>query len=213
SDAVLSRRAVARDVPRSRDRIRGARLQPARLRHAQKALLVRLLFSRALAIGFAAIAIAIVSGCGGDRGLDLPKGASVLRLADVDDVPTLDPAAGYDTASWTFEQMIFDTLVRYSDGGVDLVPDIATSWDESSDARACSVHLRREARFTNGRAVTAADFKYEIERVLDPATRSKGMEYFREITGAKEFQAGHVHEVGGIATPDPWTIVFHLDGP
>ena len=32
----------------------------------------------------------------------------VLRLADADDVPTLDPAAGYDTVSWTFEQAIFD---------------------------------------------------------------------------------------------------------
>ena len=142
-----------------------------------------------------------------------PPGAQVLHLAVQDDVPTLDPAAGYDTASWTFEQMIFDTLVRYSDGGVDLVPEIATSWDESPDARVFTFHLRRDARFTNGRAVTAADFKYEIERVLDPATRSKGMEYFREIAGAAEFQAGHAHEVGGIATPDPWTIVFHLDGP
>ena len=137
----------------------------------------------------------------------------MLHLAVQDDVPTLDPAAGYDTASWTFEQMIFDTLVRYSDGGVDLVPEVATRWDESPDARVFTFHLRRDARFTNGRAVTAADFKYEIERVLNPVTRSKGMEYFREMTGAAEFQAGHAREVGGIATPDPWTIVFHLDGP
>jgi ABC-type transport system substrate-binding protein len=140
-------------------------------------------------------------------------GAQVLHLAVQDDVPTLDPAAGYDTASWTFEQMIFDTLVRYSDGGVDLIPQIATSWDESPDARVFTFHLRHDARFTNGRAVTAADFKYEIERVLNPATRSKGMEYFRQITGAAQFQAGHAREVSGIATPDPWTMVFYLDGP
>ena len=50
----------------------------------------------------------------------------VLRLADADDVPTLDPAAGYDTASWTFEQAIFDTLVRYGDGDIELEPDLAT---------------------------------------------------------------------------------------
>ncbi|MGH7984735.1 MAG: hypothetical protein ACREQX_00380, partial [Candidatus Binataceae bacterium] len=50
--------------------------------------------------------------------LNLPPGASVLHVADTDDVPTLDPAAGYDTVSWSFEQMIFDTLVRYSAGGV-----------------------------------------------------------------------------------------------
>ena len=161
----------------------------------------------------AAVGGAGCRGAGAPAIPDLPPGAQVLHLAVQDDVPTLDPAAGYDTASWTFEQMIFDTLVRYSDGGVDLVPEIATSWDESPDARVFTFHLRRDARFTNGRAVSAADFKYEIERVLDPATRSKGMEYFREITGAAEFQAGHTREVAGIATPDPWTIVFHLDAP
>ena len=178
--------------------------------------------ARSRALAAAALWLAAASGAAvggaGCRGAGapampaFPPGAQVLHLAVQDDVPTLDPAAGYDTASWTFEQMIFDTLVRYSDGGVDLVPEIATSWDESPDARVFTFHLRRDARFTNGRAVTAADFKYEIERVLDPATRSKGMEYFREITGAAEFQAGHAHEVAGIATPDPWTIVFHLDG-
>jgi len=173
------------------------------------------------ALAAAALWLAAASGAAGGgagcRGAGapampaFPPGAQVLHLAVQDDVPTLDPAAGYDTASWTFEQMIFDTLVRYSDGGVDLVPQVATSWEESPDARVFTFHLRHDARFTNGRAVTAADFKYEIQRVLDPATRSKGMEYFREIAGAAKFQAGHAHEVGGIATPDPWTIVFHLD--
>ena len=142
-----------------------------------------------------------------------PPGAQVLRLAEQDDVPTLDPAAGYDTASWTFEQMIFDTLVRYSDAGVDLVPDVAQSWEVAPDAKQFTFHLRRDVRFTNGRPVTAADFRYEIERVLDPATRSKGMEYFREIAGAVDFQDGRARAVSGIVTPDPWTIVFHLTAP
>ncbi len=171
------------------------------------------------ALAAVALWLAAVSSAAGCRGAGAPAmpdfapGAQVLHLAVQDDVPTLDPAAGYDTASWTFEQMIFDTLVRYSDGGVDLVPEIAASWDESPDATVFTFHLRRDARFTNGRAVTAADFKYEIERVLKPATRSKGMEYFREIAGAAEFQAGQAQAVSGIAAPDPWTVVFHLDGP
>lgn len=137
----------------------------------------------------------------------------MLRLAVRDDIPTLDPAVGYDIASWTFEQMIFDTLVRYSDGGVNLVPDVATSWSASPDAETFTFHLRHDVRFTNGRAVTAADFKYAIERVLNPKTRSRGMEYFREIVGAPAFQAGRASEISGIASPNPWTIVFHLRTP
>ena len=109
--------------------------------------------------------------------------------------------------------MIFDTLVRYSDAGVDLVPDLATAWQSSPDATVFTFHLRRDVRFTNGRLVTSADFKYAIERVLDPATRSKGIEYYRAIAGAADFTAHRAKSVAGIETPDPFTIAFHLNAP
>jgi ABC-type transport system substrate-binding protein len=137
----------------------------------------------------------------------------VLHLATRDDIPTLDPMAGYDTASWLFEQMLFDTLVRYSDAGVDLVPDAASRWNSSADTRTFTFHLRHDLHFSTGRAVTSADFAYEIERVLDPANNSQGIEYYRGIIGAAQFSAGQAKSIAGIETPDPWTIVFHLTAP
>src|SRR5262249_9456886 len=89
----------------------------------------------------------------------------------------------------------------------------AVSWESSPDARTFTFHLRRDVRFSTGRAVTVADFKYAIERVLNPATNSRGMEYYREIAGAQEFVAGHATGVTGIETPDTYTIVFHLIHP
>ena len=137
----------------------------------------------------------------------------VLRLAAADDVPTLDPAIGYDTASWTFEQAIFDTLVRYRDADVELEPGLALSWEISKDATTFTFHLRRDARFSNGRPVTGADFKYAIERVLKPSTQSKGSEYYRGIVGAVDFISGRSNEVSGIELPDPYTMIFHLTAP
>ncbi len=64
-----------------------------------------------------------------------------------------------------------------------------------------------------GQPVTGADFKYGIERVIDPGTLSKGMEYYQEIAGAAEFAAHRKPHVDGIETPDPYTIIFHLTGP
>ena len=164
----------------------------------------------------AALPLVLLQLTGCTRGSDeinFPPGASVLRIADVDDVPTLDPAAGYDTESWTFEQAIFDTLVRYGDGNVELEPDLATSWESSPDARTFTFHMRADARFSNGRFVTSDDFRYGIERVINPATHSRGMEYYRGITGAADFAAHRTAHVTGIETPDPTTIVFHLDQP
>ncbi|HUY27168.1 MAG TPA: ABC transporter substrate-binding protein [Candidatus Binataceae bacterium] len=162
----------------------------------------------------AAFAIFALGGCrSGSRGLNLPPHAMILRIAEVDDVPTLDPAAGYDTLSWTFEQAIFDTLVRYGEDNVELEPDLAASWESAPDAMTFTFHLRHDARFSNGRIVTSDDVRYGIERVLDPATRSKGMEYYRGIAGADEFAAHHAEHVSGIETPDAWTIRFHLSAP
>jgi ABC-type transport system substrate-binding protein len=172
------------------------------------------LTSRAAALLCAIAAITFGAGCqGGATPLTFPPGAQVLRFAWPDDVPTIDPAAGYDIASWTSEEMVFDTLVRYRDAGVDVQPDVAVRWESSADSTVFTFHLRNDVRFSNGRGVTGADFKYEIERVLDPKTRSKGMEYYREIVGAADFSAHRAASVSGIETPDPYTIVFRLSAP
>jgi oligopeptide transport system substrate-binding protein len=161
-----------------------------------------------------ALLLVLCWGCRtGGPPLQFGRDAMVLHLASRDDVPTLDPVAGYDTASWGFEQMLFDTLVRYSDSGVNLVPDAAVGWESSADARTFTFHLRHNIRFSSGRAVTSNDFKFEIERVLDPANNSQGIEYFRGIIGAEQYSRGGPKSVAGIATPDLWTIVFHLTTP
>ncbi|HXW83109.1 MAG TPA: ABC transporter substrate-binding protein, partial [Candidatus Binataceae bacterium] len=169
--------------------------------------------SRRFAI--ALLCAVLLASCGGGesgtpQSFGLPANAMVLRIAETDDIPTLDPAAGYDTVSWTMEQALFDMLLRYGDDNINLENDLATSWSASPDARTFTFHIRRDARFSTGRTVTSDDFRYGIERVIDPATHSRGMEYYLGIAGANEFQAHRAAHVSGIETPDEWTIVFHL---
>jgi ABC-type transport system substrate-binding protein len=131
-----------------------------------------------------------------------------LRLADQDDVPTLDPARGYDTASWEFEDMLFSTLVDYDETG-QLIGELATDWEVSADRRTYTFHLRGDAHFTNGRQVEAADIRFGIVRVLDPATRSPGAEFFRGIAGADGCHASAC-AVSGIEALDARTVRFRL---
>ena len=131
-----------------------------------------------------------------------------LRLAGPDEVPTLDPARGYDTSSWQFEQMLFTTLLGY-DAGTNLVPQLARGWEVSADHLTYTFHLRPDVRFSSGRPVVAADVKYAIERVLDPHTRSQGAEFFRILTGAEDCDETQC-SVSGIETPDAVTVRFRL---
>jgi oligopeptide transport system substrate-binding protein len=173
-----------------------------------------MIFCQLLSALFIPLLSLFSSGCrAGPSPLQFAPDAMVLHLASRDDIPTLDPVAGYDTASWAFEQMLFDTLVRYSDSGVDLVPDGATSWESSADARTFTFHLRPNLRFSSGRLVNSADFRFEIERVLDPANNSQGIEYYRAINGAEQYSRGQAKTVIGIDAPNPETIIFHLTAP
>lgn len=151
--------------------------------------------------------LSLAAACRSSVGADGAAGP-YLRLADQDDVPTLDPARGYDTSSWQFEEMLFNTLVSY-DAQSHLVPELATGWEVSPDRRTYTFHLRRDVRFTNGRPLVAADLRYSIERVLSPRTRSQGAEFFRVIRGADQCSDTRC-DVPGIETPGPYTIVFHL---
>jgi len=150
----------------------------------------------------------LLAGCASPSADNAADAGPYLRLADKDDIPTLDPARGYDTASWQFEEMLFNTLVDYDADG-QLVPELATGWETSADDLTYTFHLRSDVRFTNGRQVVAADLRYAIERVLNPHTQSPGAEFFRGIDGAADCTDAAC-TVSGIEVVDAQTLRFHL---
>ncbi|MCB1498335.1 MAG: ABC transporter substrate-binding protein [Bauldia sp.] len=116
-----------------------------------------------------------------------------------DDVSTLDPAIGYDWQNWSIIKSLFDGLMDYKPGTTELIPDLAESYEISNYGKTFTFKLRDGAKFTNGRAITADDVKYSIERVLDPATQSPG--------------AGFFGSIDKIVVVDPQTIRFELNRP
>jgi len=133
-----------------------------------------------------------------------------LRLADQDEVPTLDPARGYDTASWQFEDLLFETLLEYDDRG-QLVGEAAESWTVSPDHREFRFRLR-PSRFSNGRRVEARDFAYALRRVLQPATQSPGRDFYLGLVGAENC-GGAACVVPGIEVVSPGELRLLLSAP
>ena len=139
------------------------------------------------------------------------KSAVVVTFKD--DISTLDPAIGYDWQNWSIIKSLFDGLMDYAPGTTNLVPHLATSFSVSSDGRTYTFKLRGGVKFTNGREVVATDFKYSLERVLNPKTQSPGAGFFGGIKGAKAFQEGKANDVGGIKVVDASTLQITLDEP
>lgn len=173
---------------------------------------------RRLARAAALLALVAQAACMRDAPLDWPARApgaergGVLRLAAPDDVPTLDPAIGYDSRSMTWEQHLFETLVTYDDESR-LVPALAERWEVAADGRLYRFTLPAGVTFSDGTPLTAADAVGSLERVLDPKTRSQGAEYYRGIQGAAEYAQGSAPHVAGLRAPDPTTLEIELAEP
>ena len=144
------------------------------------------------ALAFAIIALLVAAACGSsDNGPTLQPtstpvptqsaatatpasattagtGGEFTRLFS--DPPTLDPALTSDTSSAFVVIEVFSGLVTI-DADLNIVPDIATRWDLSNDERTFTFHLRNDVKFHDGKPVTAHDFKFSMERALDPRHR------------------------------------------
>ncbi|MGE5264709.1 MAG: peptide ABC transporter substrate-binding protein [Acidobacteriota bacterium] len=129
------------------------------------------------------------------------------------DPPTLDPALASDAASSVYIVEIFSGLVSL-DPNLKVAPDIASSWDISDDRLTYTFHLRKEAKFQDGRPVTAQDFKYSFERAANPATTSPTAEtYLGDIVGIKDKLNRKASEVKGVQVVDDYTLKIVTDSP
>ncbi len=135
-----------------------------------------------------------------------------LRLWDIGPI-TLDPAISADMASHTYVMHIFSGLVRL-DQDLNIVPDIAESWQKSLDGKVYTFHLRQGVKFHDGREVRADDFKYSWERACDPDTGSStAATYLGDIVGAKDMLAGNAPEISGVEVIGDYILQVTIDAP
>ena len=136
-------------------------------------------------------------------------GGTLVRLGS--DPPTLDPHLTTDATSATYIVEVFGGLVTI-DSNLNIVPDIARNWDVSPDGRIYTFHLREDASFHSGKPVTAQDFKWSLERAIDPLTAAPVVdEYLGDIMGAEDKLNGNTREVSGIRVIDEYTLELTID--
>ena len=136
---------------------------------------------------------------------------ATLRLTGPDPL-TLDPALASDASSASYVVEIFDGLVTI-DKDLQIVPDIAKSWDISADGKVYTFRLRDNVFFHGeSRAVTADDFKYSMERAANPDTASITAEaYLGDIVGAKDMVNGDADSISGVEVVDNFTLRITID--
>ena len=127
--------------------------------------------------------------------------------------PTLDPAMVQDSTSAEYVVQLFSGLVALN-GQLEVVPDLASTWELSQDGLSYTFHLLPEATFQDGKAITAEDFVYALERACSPALRSPvAASYLDDIVGVPEYAKGQAQHIAGIKALDERTLQVTIDAP
>ena len=96
----------------------------------------------------------------------------------------------------------YSTLLKFDAANYpQIVGDLAESWSVSPDRLTYTFKLRPNAFFHDGSRLTSADIKSSYERIARPA---QGVFSARRVDYAA---------ISSIDTPDPLTVVFHLQWP
>lgn len=84
----------------------------------------------------------------------------------------LDPAITTLSNSLFLSHQCLSNLVRLDPVTMAVLPDLASRWEASPDAKEWTFYLRQGVKFTNGKDFKAEDIKYNFDRVRDYATAS-----------------------------------------
>lgn len=123
------------------------------------------------------------------------------------DLNTLDPHLAVGTQDRGVVDMVFNGLVRFKPGSSDpdkIQPDLAKSWEVSSDGLVWTFHLRKGVMFhsfpgqPNGYEMTSEDVVYSIKRAANPETSA---------------YSGSYDNLGTVKAVDKYTVKLTLNKP
>ncbi len=149
---------------------------------------------------------------GDDDPASRPVQGGVFRYPLLDAFHTLDPARAVYRMEVMLVQQIYDGLTAF-DRHLRVVPALAKFWEISPDGKTYTFELRENARFHNGRRVTAEDCVFSFERLLTKGLNEHNYHYFGRIEGASEFREGTAAHVKGLEAVDEDTFRIRFVTP
>ncbi|CAN5273841.1 hypothetical protein BH23ACT9_BH23ACT9_09630 [soil metagenome] len=125
-------------------------------------------------------------------------GGGTLVVAISQDPGNLNPAITTSGGTHTASEILYNGLVRY-DEDLELVPDLAESWEIEGDGTTWTFTLRDDVLWHDGEPFTSEDVKFTFEEMLLPFQSRMAA----SLTGVLE----------SIDTPDEQTVVFNFSEP
>jgi oligopeptide transport system substrate-binding protein len=122
---------------------------------------------------------------------NVPPGAQLATTQEIvrhikDEPASLDPMKAVGLPEIQVMRDLFEGLTNQDAQG-HIVPGVAQSWS-SNDNKTWIFNLRKDARWSNGDPVTAQDFVYSWQRLVDPKNSSPSA-WFATLSGIENAEA------------------------
>ena len=131
------------------------------------------------------------------------------------EITDLDPQLGTGTAEQAATSALFEGLVGEDPRDLHPVPGVASGWEITPDGLSYAFHLRPEARWSDGKPVTADDFVRSWRRILSPSLGAENASLLYVIRGAEAFNRGAAPDFSGVgvSAADARTLRVTLEHP
>lgn len=141
--------------------------------------------------------------------------AQILHQGIATEPQDLDPPMLQFQSHFNVLMAVYEGLVGYDPQDLHVVPGVAERWEISPDGLVYLMHLRADARWSNGDALTAHDFVFSARRILSPALGSPFRYYYDDVRGAKAYAAAAAPDFStvGIRAVDDRTLRIELAHP
>lgn len=133
-----------------------------------------------------------------DDATEAAGGGGTLVVAISQDPGNLNPAITTSGGTHTASEIIYNSLVRY-DENLEIVPDLAESWEVTDDGATWTFTLRDDVVWHDGEPFTSEDVAFTFDEALLPFQSRMAA----SLTGVLE----------SIDTPDDQTVVFNFSEP
>ncbi|MDR2216113.1 MAG: peptide ABC transporter substrate-binding protein [Nevskiaceae bacterium] len=139
----------------------------------------------------------------------------ILHMGNGTEPQELDPHAVTGVPEHNILLALFEGLVGKDPVTLAPVPGVAERWEISEDGRTYTFHLRHDAKWSNGDALTAEDFRWSWWRGLQPTLGNEYAYMLYPIKNAENYVTGKLDDFSqvGVKVLDDYTLEVQLNEP
>jgi peptide/nickel transport system substrate-binding protein len=156
---------------------------------------------RPLPLAAAAVVVALaVAACGSSSSGGEVKEGGVYRLGTPSTIDSLNPFVAFNADAYSTFEYIYPELVQFNTKQ-QFVPDFARTWQVSPDGKVWTFHTQPNAKWSDGKPLTAADVAWTYSTIL------------KFQSGPTANSAGYVAHMKSATAPNSTTVVLTYNRP